>query len=284
MTIDIQWPLVLFTVVAGMGAGVLVAAGAMQLLDKKADAKVQFVATAVSLALLAVGGCFSLLHLAVPGNVMAAVYNIGSFSGISLELITLGIIFILAAVFAILQKRESEGALKVVAVLGVVSALLFMYFSGHGYVLESRPAWNTEMLPLAYLGTALASGVFAYGLVLAFAKGEESDFCAFKKMALVAGVVCAVCCAAYAVFLVGAVEVLPTIAFWGGLVLFGIVGALGVGVFAGMKLEPANAKALMAGGFVVDLIAVFAVRVVMWQTSDCFLDLFATAVQLTAIL
>ena len=277
MGIEIQWPLVLFTLFSGIGAGMLVPAGVAELAGKRNE-KTQVVALIISLALLVVGGCFSLLHLAAPHNVMAAVYNIFSFSGISMELILLGACCIVALVFLIAVKRGAgSGALKAIGIVGIVAAALLMYFCGHGYIMPSRPAWDTEMLPLAYFGTALAGGVFAYGVLLAACKGEEDQVKIYRLVALIGAIVCACTCALYCVAVLADAAEESMVAFWGGLVVCGIVLMLVVGVLAYLKLSPENLMGVAVAGLVVAVLAILAVRVVMWDTSEGYLELFNLA-------
>lgn len=277
MGIDIQWPLVLFTLFSGIGGGLLVPAGIAQLTGKNNN-KAQFAALVASLVLLVVGGCFSLLHLAAPHNVMAAVYNIFSFSGISIELILLGVCFVIALVYVILVKRAPESAaLKVMAVLGIIAAVLLLYFCGHGYIMSSRPAWDTEMLPIAYLGTSLAGGAFAYGVVLGCSQPAEDQCKAFGLVALIEAIICACACALYSFAVIGDAAEASTVAFWGGVVVCGIVLMLIVGVVSYLKLVPGNLMAVAVVGLVIAVIAILAVRVVMWNTSEGYLELFSLA-------
>lgn len=277
MGIAIQWPLVLFTLVAGTGGALLVPMGIAEI-AKTSSKDVQFKACVASLAMLAVGGCFSLLHLASPGNVMAAVTNIGSFSGISMELILLGCTFIAALVFAVALKRtESSAALKAIGAVCIVFALLFMFFSGHGYVMEARPAWNTQLLPLAYVGTVLACGAFLYALLEAMgASGKELPKVT-KYVIVGACVACAFSCAAYAVFLGPELGARSALMYWGGLAVCGVVLSLVMGTMCFLKLEESNAVMLLSVGLAVAVVAALALRVIMWQTGDGFLDLIAWA-------
>lgn len=275
MGIAIQWPLVLFTFVAGIGGGLLIPAGIAQL-SGKADKNVQFVASVLSVALLVVGGCFSLLHLASPQNVMAAVTNVFSFSGISMELILLGVCFVLAGAFAILVKRESsQVALRAIAVLGIVFGVLLLFFCGHGYVMASRPAWNTVTLPLAYMGTSLAGGAFAYGVVCVALKAGWEDAKALKLVLLACSVVCALTCAVYALSVAASSE--SSILLWVGVCGCGVVGVLASGIAAYLKLDGGNAALILAIGFALAVLAILAVRIVMWGTSAGYLELFDLA-------
>ena len=277
MGIDIQWPLVLFTLFSGIGAGLLVPAGLAELTGKR-NQKAQTVALIASLALLIVGGCFSLLHLEAPQNVMAAVYNIFSFSGISMELILLGACCIVAFVFLIAVKRGAgSGALKAIGIIGIIVAALLMYFCGHGYIMPSKPAWDTEMLPIAYFGSSLAGGVFAYGVVLGASSAQTDEVKVYRVVALVGAIICACACALYCIAVMAYVTEGAAVAFWGGLVVCGIVLMLIVGVITYLKLAPGNLTAIAVAGLVVAVIAILAVRVVMWCTSEGYLEMFSLA-------
>lgn len=76
----IQWPLVLFSLLAGAGGCALAFAGASEFVGGTKRAR--FAVGVVSLVLVVVGGLFSVLHLASPQHVMAAVRHVFSFSGV----------------------------------------------------------------------------------------------------------------------------------------------------------------------------------------------------------
>ena len=161
---DIQWPLVLFSLIAGTGGSLFAFVALSELVGGKG--KTRFAATVTALVLIVVGGCLSMLHLASPQNAFAALTNIFSFSGISIELMLLGLTFVAAAAYAIVVKRvRNAAAAKVLALVGGVLGLALGYFCGHGYVIEAQPTWMHESLPLAYFGTSLACGAFAYDII-----------------------------------------------------------------------------------------------------------------------
>ena len=56
------------------------------------------------------------------------------------------------------EREASSGARKALAATGIVLAVAFAFACGVSYMMTSRPVWNTVALPLAYLGTALATG------------------------------------------------------------------------------------------------------------------------------
>lgn len=165
----IQWPLVLFSLLAGAGGAMLAFAGLSQLLGGSRTVRRRAVWCA--LALFVIGGLCSVAHLASPLNAISAVTNLLSFSGISIELMLLGASFIAGAAYLVLTREEGrDGAVRVVAVLAVIFGVAIGFFCGHGYVIDAQPTWSTETLPLAYLGTSLALGAFAYALVAAATK------------------------------------------------------------------------------------------------------------------
>ena len=100
---EIQWPLVLFSLIAGTGGSLFAFVALSELLGGKE--KTRFAATVTSLVLIVAGGCLSMLHLASPQNAFAALTNIFSFSGISIELMLLGLTFVVALAYAIVVKR-----------------------------------------------------------------------------------------------------------------------------------------------------------------------------------
>ena len=78
---DIQWPLVVFGLLAGCGGATLAFVGLSEFLGIGRNARRP--AALAALALLMVGGCASVAHLAQPANIMAAAANVLSLSGIS---------------------------------------------------------------------------------------------------------------------------------------------------------------------------------------------------------
>ena len=105
---DIQWPLVLFSLVAGTGGSLFAFVGLSELLggsDKTRDA-----GAACSAVLLALGGCLSVLHLAAPLHAISAVTNLLSFSGISIELMLLGANFAIMVAYLLVRRRSKATA------------------------------------------------------------------------------------------------------------------------------------------------------------------------------
>ncbi|MCL2826652.1 MAG: dimethyl sulfoxide reductase anchor subunit [Eggerthellaceae bacterium] len=260
---DIQWPLTLFTVVAGAGAGLLAFAGISEFLQSSKRSR--FLALISSLVLLIVGGCISLFHLQNPANFMAAAGNLGSFSPISLELIFLGICVIVAIVYLVVVNREGSAS-KVLGVIGIVFGLLFGYFSGHGYeVIAVRQSWATPAVTFSYCLSAMTMGGFLFLALQATTKDEAT---AMKKTALVVGVVAVLETITYLIY--GATGQIGDNAplFWIMAVVVGGVAAAVAGIVAWLKVKTTTGMAYL--GIVVAVAGAISFRAVMWLAGSTF--------------
>jgi len=261
----IEWALVLFTLVAGAGAGILVFAGVGEFFG--ASKKTRFIAGIASLALFIVGGCLSLLHLGNPGNFMEAAANLMSFSPISLELIFLGFGAVVAIVYIVVANREGMAS-KIVGVIGIVVGLIFMYVSGHGYeVVATRFAWATPALSISYLLTSLTLGGFLFLLLQVLFKDEAAGM---KKVALVVLIVAVLETIALAAY--GALAPLGSSAalFWSAAVVIGGIVAIAAGYIVYMK----NMEIMVYVGAGAVLIGAVAFRAVMWLAGSSYIQSF----------
>ena len=68
--------------------------------------------------------------------------------------------------------------------------------AGESYLMEARPNWCSQLLPLGYLLTAVPEGIAAY-LVVVAAKAKGADVAPYGRALLVGGVLAAVGAAAY---------------------------------------------------------------------------------------
>lgn len=169
---EIEWSLVLFTVFSGAGAWLFVACALGELFNK--DEKITIPELIVALALLIVGGLFSVTHLSHPDKILNALTH--PTSGIFVEALFLGILCAVIGVYGILILRNaSKTALKTVAVIGLILGVIFSYICGSSYMMAARPTWNIATLPLAYLGTAAAAGTAVNLLVKTIQKRERAS-------------------------------------------------------------------------------------------------------------
>ena len=249
----IQWSLVLFTVLSGCGAG-LFACTALDEFRGGAASKVRLPACAVAVALLVVGGIASATHLSHVDRMMAVLAH--PTAGIFLEALLLGLLAVCIAVYALLVKREaSSGARKALAATGIVLAVAFAFACGVSYMMTSRPVWNTVALPLAYLGTALATGAALYLVMCAALKVDEGDV---KK----AGVYAAAG---------GALSLVLTVA----VVLCGSAAPAVCGVLVARKSGGALSLGVVA--LAGALVGSVAVRAVMWLVGTAVANYFGFA-------
>jgi anaerobic dimethyl sulfoxide reductase subunit C (anchor subunit) len=268
---ETQWPLVLFTLLAGTGAGMLVLAGAAELMG--AASKARGISGWLAAVLLALGGLASVAHLGKPANVMSAVSNLGSLSGISVELIML-VLGLVAAIAYALASRSGSGAAKGVGVACLVVGLVFCWSLGSSYSIASRPLWATPALPFAYLGSGLALGAFAY-LGLLAARGGSEDAAKLAPVALAASAVELVAFLAFGVSAGSAAMADNGLLFWAGSV---VVGA-GVPLLCAFLIRKDAAKGALAwAGLAGAVVGGVAFRALMWALgSSAIPNLFDVA-------
>ncbi|MDR1015238.1 MAG: dimethyl sulfoxide reductase anchor subunit [Coriobacteriales bacterium] len=261
----VEWPLLLFTIIAGAGAGILAFAGLGEFLG--ASRKSRFVAAIISLTLLVVGGLASLPHLENPANFMSAATNLFSFSPISLELIFLGLCAIVAIVYLVVVNREGSAS-KTVGIIGIVCGVVFAYVSGHGYeVIAVRAAWATPALTLSYLLSALTLGGF---LFLTMQVALKDDATCAKKLVLVVLVVAALQTVLYVVYAATApLEGAAMIMWLGGVVVGGVIA-----VVAGLLVWMKNMGTMVYLGALAALIGGISFRVVMWLAAAPYIPGF----------
>lgn len=83
------------------------------------------------------------------------------------------------------------------AVVGMALGALMSFMAGQSYLMSAIAAWNTELLPLGYLGTAAASGAAAYLVLIAAQKADENACSLYGLMTLAAGCVALITVLAY---------------------------------------------------------------------------------------
>lgn len=264
---DIQWPLVIFTLLAAWGGMTLAFVGVSELMGFGEQARKK--AAALSLVLMFVGGCASVLHLGQPANIMAAAANLFSFSAISLEMIALGFALVACAAYLLAVRGGNATARKAVGVVGILAGVILSFVTGSGYMMDSQPLWNNIALPLGYLGSGLSMGAFSFASLM-LASG-----CDMKEPKGLG--TCLLACAAIALvtFLIYAAMTgfqLDLLAFW--------VGAVCVGGLAPMACAIAWGKSggsLLYVGLALSVVGALCFRVTMWLAGAGYLHMFAVA-------
>ena len=268
----IQWSLVLFTVLSGCGAG-LFACTAIDEFRGGAAARVRIPACAVAVVLLMVGGIASATHLSHVDRIMAVLAH--PTAGIFLEALLLGLLAACIVVYAVLVKRDaSAAARKALAAIGVVLAAAFAFACGVSYMMPSRPVWDTVALPLAYLGTAAASGAALYLVLCAAFKADDAEVGAAARYAAVGGVAALVLTLAYGVAS-GTAFGEQAVLFWAAVVLCGSAAPAACGVLAARK--PGGALALGVVALAGALVGSVALRAAMWLVGTAVANYFGFA-------
>lgn len=279
---DIQWPLLIFSVLLGVTSGCFVFLGAGELKGKFKD--IRFLGALIAFVCLAVGGCVSVLHMGHPERATHLLGNLGS--GLSKELFIVAIMGIVALAYLILSKKEYPGASKVLGVIAAILGIVLPIVAGASYLVAARPAWDSAALPLMFLGGGLGIGMtLMCGLVLF--RGNASEDGGFAlKLALAGVVIMVVTSVAYVVWIAIApfqaesrsIERLLSgdlaLMFWVGVVVVGLAVPVALTALACVKATKgdagsgiANPQALAAYLFAAcacSAVGAVALRVIMY--------------------
>lgn len=260
---EIQWSLVLFTTLAGAGAWMYFAFCVAALKGDVRNDRTKAIACTATFALLMIGTLASVTHLSHPDRIMAVLAH--PTMGIFTEALFVGLVCVAVAVYALAWRRNaSAGMQKGILVAGAVLAVGLALMLGYSYMMPSRPAWDTFLLPLAYMLTSASGGAAAY-LVAAAAGGEEKAGLSFgAKLLVAAGVLAAVSAVAYGAFsdlLDGA-----TAAFWITIVVCAALVPVAVGLVVARK--PSQALGLGVAAVVFGLVGCAAFRCLMWAAGE----------------
>ena len=276
MAPKIQWPLVLFSMLAGCGGCCFAFAGVAGALGESTT--VTLWATGISLVLVVVGAVCSMMHLATPRHAFAAVTHLLSFSGISVELIMLGVVSALMVAYgAACLWFDNELVRLVLGMAGALAGVVLAFVTGHGYLISSKPTWNTKKLPLAYTGTALVAGGFLYAVVSVATGGVWAMELPVKLLLAVCAVFSAVTVAAYLGHLgMQTAKKNPTL-FWVGIVVCGLVVPLACAAILLAPLPSMAFVAVAAVGFVAAMAGGLSLRMLMWIVGAGFIFFFEDA-------
>lgn len=197
---DIEWALVFFTLFVGLGVGVFVSAVVLTEWWGKAE-QVRLPGAIAALIALAVGGISSVLHLGHPERIFGALGH--PTSGIFMESTLMGLFGLDIILYLLATRRNAPARTRRrIATIGTVPGVMLAFAIGDTYVLSSRPAWDTLVLPVLYVASAAVMGCF--GLAVLMARTNESDETAqasVRRMTWIALTIQAVLVIAYLVHL-----------------------------------------------------------------------------------
>lgn len=232
---SIEWALVGFTTFVALGVGLFAGVVATEWWHR--EEQIRLPGAIAALVALALGGISSVLHLGHPERIFGALGH--PTSGIFAEstligLLGLGIIAYLMA----MRRNASDGARRMTATIAVAPGIMLAFAVGDSYVMASRPAWNTLVLPLLYLVSAGVMGCFSLSVLITRTKDADATgetAAAVNRTALAALGIQAVLIIAYLVHLAIAPYAEPSRSatrvlagnlaplFWIGLVLIGLL-------------------------------------------------------------
>lgn len=191
---EIQWPLVLFTLFTGMGGCLAFFMSVDCLINKQT--KTLRTASIAAIGLIIVGGLCSAAHLAHPLRAAAMVLH--PKAGIFLEACLLGVLVVLLIALLVLDKKKpSSSLMRGVMIASLIVGVALSFFSGDSYMMPAHPAWNTILLPLSYSATAFVAGGGCYLLISKQKDAEPSRL--IIKILFALSLVAIVCLIAYGI-------------------------------------------------------------------------------------
>ena len=184
---ELQWPLILFTVFVAWSAGLF---GTQSIASLKGEGtKAQVVSVITSAVLLVIGGIAVFMHLQHWERIFNGFGRITS--GITQELIAIVLVVIVMVIFFI-QARKDEGKVaKWAAIAGIVVSAILVFVMAHSYMMASRPAWNSIAWILAVFGSSFILGPCTF-LTIVNLIDKENDLKTLGMIAMVGTIIGAV--------------------------------------------------------------------------------------------
>lgn len=184
---ELQWPLILFTVFVAWSAGLF---GTQSIASLKGEGtKAQVVSVITSAVLLVIGGIAVFMHLQHWERIFNGFGRITS--GITQELIAIVLVVIVMVIFFI-QARKAEGKVaKWAAIAGIVVSAILVFVMAHSYMMASRPAWNSIAWILAVFGSSFILGPCTF-LTIVNIIDKENDLKTLGMIAMVGTIIGAV--------------------------------------------------------------------------------------------
>lgn len=191
---EMQWELMVFTLLVCLGAGIFGIQGFIAL--RRKDTNLQMPALIASVVSVGLGGIASFLHLQHWERIFNGFGHLTS--GITQEMIAIVVFVVMAVVYFIVLRRSEEGKAlpKWCALLAIIVAVALVVVMAHSYNMAARPVWNTPVLWLYYLSNAvLFGGLFV--MLLASVKKEADIKKTAIRFALVGVIALAIMTAVY---------------------------------------------------------------------------------------
>lgn len=275
----IQWPLVFFTLLTGLGVGVFSCVAVTEWLG--IGEVVRMPGTITALVAMAFGGAASVFHLSHPFRGYNIVKHLNT--GVGKEMLLMGITGAAVFLYALTLFIGLAGFPgKILTAVGLVSGIILAFEMGATYVLPARPAWRTWLWAFIYAASAAATGLFAlYVWAAVFrARVEASFIIGINKGALIALIVQVGVVLAYLMFLASSPSedlvkkparllrgdgALP---FWGGVVFAGMVIPMAMTSWVQADRSTHHSLVVAGVGLVCVLLGGVAIRALMYRLGD----------------
>ncbi|MDR1083021.1 MAG: hypothetical protein LBL27_04030 [Coriobacteriales bacterium] len=163
---ELQWPLIIFTLLICLGAGTFGVTGLLAALGKGDE--IRFPALIVSLVAVVAGGLASVLHLQHWERVFNGFGN--PTSGITQEIVGIAIVVIVAIVYLVMSRRGETP--KWIGWAALVVSVLLVIAMAHSYAMPSRPLWDSVLLYIYYLANAILFGSLVVTLLFGLKDGD----------------------------------------------------------------------------------------------------------------
>lgn len=156
-----EMPLALFSTLSPMGAGAFVILSIANMTNRfdSDDLKKIDHMTIIAVALVLVGFIAAFFHLANPLNAIFALSGIGE-SPLSNELAAGCVFTILMLIYWIwaMTGKMTLGMRKALSIVVAVAGVIFAFFTGLAYMIDTIPSWNTAAGPVQMVGFSLMGG------------------------------------------------------------------------------------------------------------------------------
>ena len=254
---EIQWPLVFFTLFVGLGSGIILAVVYLTEIRREA-LPIRMPGMILALVMLGLGGMSSTMHLGHPERIFGALGH--PTSGIFMEAAVMGIVSFLVFVYLVaLYRQANDGLRRTIGIAAAVLAFVMAFVNGDAYVMASRPAWNTWLLPFFYAVSAPVFGCFSAAVLMQrFCPGDAAQE-RLPRLTVYALILQAVVLLAYLVHI--ALAPYPAVTrslgfiftgapaplFWGGILAAGFV-IPGILLRRGTRFMPLGLLCVLAGG------------------------------------
>ncbi|RDB70720.1 DmsC/YnfH family molybdoenzyme membrane anchor subunit [Eggerthella sinensis] len=296
---EVQWSLVFFAAFICWGAGTYLATVLFRELFKAPERVVgpAFVLSAVAVV---IGAIASMTHLGHLDRIFGVLSNPGS--GIFVEGLSSALLVMIVIVYLVAAARKaSNGVLRVLAIVGVVPALVAAFSVGSSYLMAARPAWNVYALPLLSVATALSMGGVTALAINALTSGKAKDAAVelriAKRMSASTVLLIAIHAATILVYVMtvaaapfqdetrSATRMLAgdtAVLFWVAVVALGVIAPLIAALMQNRKSSVASASGeavgrssmgyLLAAAVACSVIAVIAFRVIMFTLGSSIIN------------